>query len=105
MNFRVQGAIRSYAAALCAGNRLVLRKNENGYRDLAETEFEWHCGETYRFRVEVMENRIRIYYEENLMIEYIDTDPYKEGAVGLSVLDGGSCDFSDLYVHILKDKI
>ena len=105
MNFRVQGAVRSYAAALCSNNRLVLRKNENGYRDLAEAEFEWCCGETYHLRVEAVENRIRIFCGDKMMIDYTDPCPYLEGAAGFSVTDGGSCDFSRLSIRILKAKI
>ena len=41
VNFRVQGAIRSYAAGFDGEGSLSLFKNDNGYRTLASVPFAW----------------------------------------------------------------
>ena len=39
LNFRVQGAIRSYAVGFCGIGQLALLKNKNGYRTLCTEAF------------------------------------------------------------------
>ena len=47
VNVRVQGAIRSYAVGLLPDGKAAILKNDNGYRILAETPFDWGCGKEY----------------------------------------------------------
>lgn len=44
LSFRVQGAIRSYAAGLAPNGKAALYKNDNGYSVLAEADFPWKPG-------------------------------------------------------------
>lgn len=89
ISFRVQGAIRSYAAGLADDGRLVLYKNENGYRELASAALPWKHGTSYRLAVEAVGSRFRIFADDQLLIEYTDNDrPYLFGQVGFSNADG-----------------
>ena len=98
LNVRVQGAIRSYAVAL-AGGRLMIQKNENGYRTLAERGHETEVGKTYRFTIEVKGNAIAVYEGGALLLAVVDDDhPYLTGCVGCSVRNGGRAYFDDLMI-------
>jgi len=100
MNFRVQGAIRSYAVGLAPGNRLVLYKNENGYRELAEREFPWKNGGEYTIRIEVLGPHIQVFYRDKLLMEYTDMcKPYLSGQIGVSVREGSHCHYRDIIVR------
>jgi len=102
LNFRVQGAIRSYAVGLAADDKLALYKNNNGYKALAETAFSWECGGIYRLRVSLHGGRIQVYRIEGgrvtELIDYLDArDPYLRGQIGASA-PCGHCHFSDFSV-------
>ena len=99
VNVRVQGAIRSYAVALKAGQKLALLKNENGYRVLAETPFAWHANETYRLHVCAKGSTITISANNEELLVFTDADsPYLSGAIGISVLDGSHCAYTSISV-------
>ena len=99
LNVRVQGAIRSYAVALRNG-RLMIRKNENGYRTLAECEHATEIGETYRFRIEASGNRISVFEDGRLLLSVCDEEnPYLSGCVGCSVRDGARAYFDHLVIE------
>ena len=99
LNVRVQGAIRSYAVALKDG-RLMIQKNENGYRTLAECPHETAVGQTYRLAVEARGDTIRVSEGGQLLLEARDADrPYLTGCVGCSVRDGARAYFDDLYIR------
>ncbi|MFF2483861.1 hypothetical protein [Paenibacillus sp. NPDC058071] len=87
INFRVQGAIRSYALGLADGNTLVLYKNENGYRQLYTVDFPWELNQEYTFEVTVRAATISVMHENTLIIEYRDEErPYLHGQIGASVI-------------------
>ncbi|MFW5986285.1 MAG: ADP-ribosylglycohydrolase family protein [Halanaerobiales bacterium] len=95
INFRVQGAIRSYAAGLAPDGQLKLYKNNNGYEELASTNFSWQQGETYMIEVKASSNNIIISVEDELLIEYIDEDsPYLTGQIGFSNFAGSHTHYS-----------
>lgn len=99
LNVRVQGAIRSYAVALRDG-RLMIQKNENGYRTLAECPHRTEIGKTYRFTVEARGNVISVYEGGELLLSAADEDrPYLTGCIGCSVRDGGRAYFDDLAIR------
>lgn len=86
VNVRVQGGIRSYAAAFLPDGRMGILKNENGYRLLADTRFEWQPGREYILTVKVEDNDIKIAADHREVLEYQDmASPYLEGAIGISV--------------------
>ncbi len=99
INLRVQGAVRSYAVALCAGGKLRLMKNENGYKTLCEADFPWSCGGRYRLTCEAVGGELTIKANGMLMMRYTDVDgPYLNGAVGASIRHGSRCHYRDFAV-------
>ncbi|NLX69437.1 MAG: ADP-ribosylglycohydrolase family protein [Clostridiales bacterium] len=99
INFRVQGAIRSYAAGLAPGNKLVLYKNDNGYRVLAEEGFVWCHGNEYTLKVEVKGPEIRVFGNGEQLIAFTDKDsPYLTGQVGMSVFEGSHCHYKNVVI-------
>lgn len=99
LNVRVQGAIRSYAVALNDG-KLLIRKNANGYRTLAELPHETKVGKTYRFKIAVVGNEIAVYENDALVLSVRDEDhPYLTGCIGCSVRDGARARFDRLVVN------
>ncbi len=88
LNFRVQGAIRSYAFGFAGPGKVALTKNENGYRTLAEAAFDWVPGNAYTLSIEARGNELACCVE-GATLTYIDaTDPYLSGCVGLSAKNG-----------------
>ena len=99
LNVRVQGAIRSYAVALGNG-KLMICKNENGYRTLAETEHETKIGETYRLRIECRGNEISVWKDGKCVLRASDeVNPYLNGCIGCSVRDGARAYFDHLIIN------
>ncbi len=99
LNVRVQGAIRSYAVALRSG-RLMIRKNENGYRTLAECDHPTEIGETYRFRIDVKGNEISVFEDGKRLLSVCDEEnPYLNGCIGCSVRDGARTYFDHLVIE------
>jgi ADP-ribosylglycohydrolase len=85
INFRVQGAIRSYAAGLAPDGKVALYKNENGYRLLKAADFPWKAEETVVLAVKAVGNRFEISANGAVLIEYTDDDrPYLTGMIGFS---------------------
>jgi len=97
-NVRVQGAIRSYAAGF-SGNKLCLKKNENGYRTLAEVDFDWKHGQQYDVGIKASGNKFTVCIDGKEMISYTDEDsPYLSGSIGISVFNGSRCSYSKIKV-------
>ncbi|SHO46070.1 ADP-ribosylglycohydrolase family protein [Anaerocolumna xylanovorans] len=89
VNVRVQGAIRSYAVGLLPEGKAAILKNENGYRILTETEFEWKQQEEYKIQVVVLGNRIEARINDKCILVAEDEDaPYLKGGIGVSVQNG-----------------
>lgn len=99
INFRVQGAIRSYAVGLAPDDKLVLYKNDNGYEILSEIEFHWENGGEYSLKVEVSGLEIKVMYGNSILLEYIDTNhPYLFGQIGVSVQSGSHCHYKNFKI-------
>ena len=89
INFRVQGAIKSYAAGLSDKDTVALYKNDNGYKILAKADFKWEMGNKYDFRITAKGNEFEVFVNGRLLIEYKDEDnPYLNGLIGMSNMDG-----------------
>lgn len=88
VNFRVQGAVRSYAAALLPGGRFGILKNDNGYQVLSSAPFTWHYGQEYVIEVTVQGSVITAGVGD-CTLSFTDNDnPYRTGCVGVSMCDG-----------------
>lgn len=99
LNFRVQGAIRSYAIGLAPSNRLVIYKNENGYRELASIAYTWMHEQAYTFKIAVKGCSINISQGGTSLLEYEDTEtPYLYGQIGVSTSGASHCHFSNLRI-------
>ena len=99
INFRVQGAIRSYAVGLVPDNKLVLSKNENGYRTLKTVEFPWQTGGEYTLKVEAAGAEMRILSGDRVLMEYTDSDkPYLKGQIGVSIQKGSHCHYKNFII-------
>jgi ADP-ribosylglycohydrolase len=89
VNFRVQGAIRSYVAGFAGKGKLVLEKNENPYRRLVEVPFVGELGTEYIITVTCRGVQLIVAVDGKEFISFKDeTDPYLTGAIGFSVRNG-----------------
>jgi len=99
INFRVQGAIRSYAVGFAPSQKLALYKNENGYRLLSEVDYPWELKKEYTLTVEVKGARIKVLYMNKTLLDYTDHEnPYLKGQIGASVQNGSHCHYKDFKV-------
>jgi len=100
VNFRVQGAIRSYAAGFGPDNKFYLYKNTNGYRVLEKKEFPWKTGKHYTVTVSVSGPRIKISVNKKELIDYTDkNNPWLYGSIGFSVRNGSHCAYKKIRVR------
>lgn len=86
---RVQGAMRSYAAALLDG-RAALVKNEGvrGYRELVSVPYSWKNGEEQVITIAADGNTLTADIG-SAHLTYTDTrQPYLTGSIGLSTAEG-----------------
>lgn len=103
INFRVQGAVRSYACGLAPDKKLALYKNSNEYTVLNAVDFAWEYHKEYRFKVEVKGSKINVSCNNASIIEYMDQEkPYLKGQVGASVLKGSHCHYKDFRIRPAK---
>lgn len=86
---RVQGAQRSYALGLASENRVVLFKNERGYRVVAEAAFEWELGQRYRIEIVARGAEIIAKMDERQVLRWMDpVNPYMTGQIGVANVAG-----------------
>lgn len=89
VNFRVQGAMRSYAFGFDGAGRIAILKNHYGYRSLCGADFDFEAGKWYTICINVIENTITASIDGTCVLTYKDEhEPYLYGCVGLSVRDG-----------------
>jgi ADP-ribosylglycohydrolase len=89
VNLRVQGALRSYAAGLAEGDRVVLYKKAGGYRPVAEAPFEWALGRSYEIVVVARGSHLEVALDGAPLLSWRDEDaPYLRGQIGLSNFAG-----------------
>lgn len=88
VNVRVQGAIRSYAFGLLPGGKAALLKNDNGYRVLAETDFDWKTGTEYTVKITAAGNCLKAEIDGCVLEACDEERPYLKGSVGVSMQKG-----------------
>ncbi|MEG1427338.1 MAG: family 16 glycoside hydrolase [Oscillospiraceae bacterium] len=99
VNFRVQGAIRSYAVGFSGKDTVTLQKNKNGYQILQRENFSWEYGKEYEISIMAENNRITVWVDGKELMHYQDENsPILSGAIGLSVRDGSHCLYRDFIV-------
>jgi len=96
IGFRVQGAMRSYCAAL-ENKKLCLMKNINGnYKTLCDIPFDYSIGSPVSLRVICKGAQIEIFENEKKIIDFTDKEnPYLTGCVGAVLANGGRASYSD----------
>ena len=100
VNFRVQGAIRSYAVGFSADKKVKLLKNVNGYQILQEISFDWIREKEYKFEVDAKGSQIKVKLDGEQIFDFTDdNNPYLEGSVGISVQNGSHCKYSKIEVR------
>ncbi|GAA0794612.1 ADP-ribosylglycohydrolase family protein [Faecalicatena orotica] len=98
-NVRVQGAVRSYAAGFLPGGKFAILKNENGYRVLTETEYQWEPGKEYVISIKVSGNRIEASVQDGVSLTAVDEEhPYLTGSIGVSASKGGHTKYRKIEV-------
>ncbi len=89
INFRVQGGIRSYAVGLAPSGKLVLYKNENGYRILRVADLAWQPEQPVGIAVRAVGNRFQVSVDGVPLLDYTDEEsPYLTGMIGFSNAEG-----------------
>lgn len=90
ISFRVQGAMRSYCAALEQG-KLRLMKNVNGsYHCLNEIQFAYELNRPVCLGVRCRGCDIEVSSGADTLIKYTDNEnPYLSGCIGASLANGG----------------
>jgi ADP-ribosylglycohydrolase len=72
---RVQGMRRYYALLLCADGRLRLVKALDGVTELANVDYEWEPGSTYRLSLQVVDRALQAWVNDRLLsIAELDGD-------------------------------
>lgn len=100
VNFRVQGAMRSYAVGLAPNNTIALYKKSGEYNVLAQSEFDWINGHTYIIEVEVAGDEYTVSVDGRKLIEYKDEDnPYMHGQIGFSNFGGSHTHYAGFSVE------
>lgn len=101
---RVQGAIRSYAAGIENG-RLVIQKNDNGYRTLAETPCPVQPHEKMTLAVSVRGREISARCGGVTVCCTDDSErPYLNGAVGVAVRSGSEALLESIRVRGVETR-
>ena len=95
VNFRVQGAIRSYAFGFYGEDTIALVKKAQTYRVLVSKPFPFEHGKEYRFVISVTGDRFTLSVDGAPMLDFRDEGcDYHYGQVGLTVLDGSHCHYA-----------
>ncbi len=98
---RVQGAIRGYSVAYEDG-KLLLQKNDNGYKTLTSAPYAWPIGEFRTLTVRAQGDQLCVLEGERELMRASDGHkPYLSGMVGLRVERGGRLRCKQMAIHAL----
>lgn len=103
INFRVWGAMRSYAIGLSHDDKLVLYKNIKGnYVELTSKNYQWKYGIVYKLGVKAVKNKFTVYINEEEIMAFTDNcNPYFNGQVGFSTLEGSHTHYKYLKISAI----
>ena len=62
---------------------VIIGKQSYGYREVARASGTFSSGKTYRLKAVCEGDRIRVYVDGELYLDYVDPDPYVQGMVGV----------------------
>ena len=89
VSFRVQGALRSYCAALLPGKLCLLKKQDGDLKEMASIPFDWELEQSYQIEVLTEGNVFNMKLKDTILTWEDKDSPYLHGQVGL--LSGAGC--------------
>lgn len=93
INTRMSGEEGNYAISIFE-NQLILDKDVKPRVRFEDKDYSFNPDQFYDIRVELKGNNIKIYVDEELQIDYVDTgDPVLEGHLGLYISDKAYIDY------------
>ena len=105
IRFRVQGAMRSYAAVLTNKGLELFKQVDGQHIPMAAFPCCWEHDHTYPIKASVCENHIKLYLNNQLAADVFDTQaPYLHGCIGASVDHGSSCVFGNFSIKPYKEE-
>lgn len=97
--FRVQGAMRCYAAALTERGYEIAKKVEGTYKTLAVMPFDWQTGRTYTLHAAAEGNRLTARIDDMPAIVFVDEEkPYLNGCIGAALGKSSHCAYGNIGV-------
>lgn len=94
---RAQGAMRGYAAGFSESGKAAIYKNDFGYTKLAETDFAWETGQTYKIEVRAIDTQISLIID-GVQILSVEDDSFAYGMYGCGSLGMGRTLYGDFAV-------
>lgn len=98
---RAQGAMRGYALGFSEAGKAAIYKNDFGFVKLAETEFDWEAGKTYRMKATALGSWITLAIEDQVVLEVQD-DSFTYGMYGCGSLKMGRTFFGKFSVKTME---
>jgi len=86
---RVQGLKRFYALLLVKGKKIRLMKALDGDTILAEVDYEWETYGTYQLKLQVSDQKLTAWVNDELQFEVMDDDTPLMGGAAAFVIDQG----------------
>lgn len=94
------GAERYYAIGFESEGRISIVKHDFGRTILAESDFAWENGQSYRMKAVAEGDTLSLWINGEKLLEALDTS-LKNGMVGFHIEEGGSLMFTN--IHIKSD--
>lgn len=85
--FKVQGVRRQYRLSFENDKAILYRIFEEKSK-LIEEEFKLIENQAYALKIEMIQNHIKIFIDDSLIIDHIDPSPIKKGCIGVYVSNG-----------------
>ena len=93
INVRFSGEEGNYAVSLFE-NQIILRKDIEQKVDSETKDHSFDPNRFYDIKIEVKDSNVKVYVDEELQIDYTDTDnPILKGSVGLYISDKAYIDY------------
>ena len=101
--FRVQGAMRSYAAFLGEGWLCLCKKAGGRYLELKSVEVEAGGGRTHQVGIRVQGPGIQISFDGDEAITFEDGEgAYLNGCIGMAMRSGSAACFGNIHVKSIE---
>jgi len=96
VNFRVQGAVRSYAFGFYGSAKVAFLKKEEVYHPMKTQPFHYEMDKEYTLMIRSQSNRFEFFIDGEPVMTFVDKkEPYLTGQTGFTVLNGSHCHYRD----------